>query len=548
MTQICCIAAIGALSFSLQPELSGFSTIINIPEDMPTISGGIGSDTQLNLSDDGVILSDQSNRFEIGPPDGSGSNIEVNITAGEAGDFIHAYSGSTVNISGGRVGNAFFSAGPVTLSGGKLGQDFQPTGPFEYAGGVIGRGISATSPLANVTLVGDLFTLNDAPASPGDTFNINIGSTLSGIASDGTPFVFTSIRGDLLLNPIDLEIAELPPIDTTPVTINAGHWPEPGIARGQTLTVEGTASLADDFIVYDASLRVEGGTVGEYLMVVAGGDLSASGGTFGNQVNILAGGSADISGGNFQVFRVERNATMNFSGGQIDVLILAGPDSPTMISGGTITELRPLAGPATITGGEILSPVDVVGSIPLAIAGGTFGDDITVSSTADVSGGTFLGDLIALNGSNTNFYGSGFILNGTPVEGLAPGETVEFSGTEISTLSCVLADGSEFVLTPGSVFTGAATISFTFIPCDTDLTTTAATLPGSAGYAVPDGVTDLDDLGYFIVAWLDQNLAIADLTTSGSTLPTAERYAIPDGIVDLDDLGYFLNGWLNGCP
>ncbi|MEM9065985.1 MAG: hypothetical protein AAGB51_10895 [Planctomycetota bacterium] len=35
-----------------------------------------------------------------------------------------------------------------------------------------------------------------------------------------------------------------------------------------------------------------------------------------------------------------------------------------------------------------------------------------------------------------------------------------------------------------------------------DLTTTGATLPGATGYGVPDGVVDLDDLGYFIFIWL----------------------------------------------
>ena len=40
----------------------------------------------------------------------------------------------------------------------------------------------------------------------------------------------------------------------------------------------------------------------------------------------------------------------------------------------------------------------------------------------------------------------------------------------------------------------------------------------------------------------------ADVTTTGATLPNQDGFGIPDGVVDLDDLGFFLNLWLLGAP
>lgn len=40
----------------------------------------------------------------------------------------------------------------------------------------------------------------------------------------------------------------------------------------------------------------------------------------------------------------------------------------------------------------------------------------------------------------------------------------------------------------------------------------------------------------------------ADLTTSGATAPGQPGFGVPDRISDLDDLGFFLNAWIRGCP
>ncbi|MEM9066304.1 MAG: GC-type dockerin domain-anchored protein [Planctomycetota bacterium] len=81
-----------------------------------------------------------------------------------------------------------------------------------------------------------------------------------------------------------------------------------------------------------------------------------------------------------------------------------------------------------------------------------------------------------------------------------------------------------------------------------DVTHTGATLVGQPGFGAPDGIIDLDDLGYFLNFWLPGDIAIADVTTVGATLQGQPSFGVPDGEVTLDDLGYFLNVWLPGCP
>lgn len=85
-------------------------------------------------------------------------------------------------------------------------------------------------------------------------------------------------------------------------------------------------------------------------------------------------------------------------------------------------------------------------------------------------------------------------------------------------------------------------------PCVGDLTSTGATLDGQPGFGVPDGASDLDDLGYFLGFWIAGDAAIADVTSTGASLAGQPGFGVPDGAVDLDDLGLFLNVWSVGCP
>lgn len=88
--------------------------------------------------------------------------------------------------------------------------------------------------------------------------------------------------------------------------------------------------------------------------------------------------------------------------------------------------------------------------------------------------------------------------------------------------------------------------------CPGDLTTTGGANPG-----VPDGVTDLSDMLYFVNAW-DTDLGsptpnpgtIADVSTDGANEGDG-GFGQPDGNVNLSDLLYYVNAWLAGrvaCP
>ncbi|MEM9066414.1 MAG: GC-type dockerin domain-anchored protein [Planctomycetota bacterium] len=91
----------------------------------------------------------------------------------------------------------------------------------------------------------------------------------------------------------------------------------------------------------------------------------------------------------------------------------------------------------------------------------------------------------------------------------------------------------------------AAEADFLPQPLFSDWTTTGATLPGQPGYRTPDGIVDLDDLGVYLVLWLEGNTD-ADITTAGATLEGQPGFRTPDGIIDLDDLGTLLGAWLVG--
>ncbi|MEM9066456.1 MAG: GC-type dockerin domain-anchored protein [Planctomycetota bacterium] len=84
--------------------------------------------------------------------------------------------------------------------------------------------------------------------------------------------------------------------------------------------------------------------------------------------------------------------------------------------------------------------------------------------------------------------------------------------------------------------------------CLADMTTSGATLFGQPGWGEYDGVVDIDDLGFYINAWLvGSGICGIDLTSTGATLVGQPGFGVPDGWIDLDDLGYYLGFWLSGC-
>ncbi|MEM9065909.1 MAG: GC-type dockerin domain-anchored protein [Planctomycetota bacterium] len=84
-------------------------------------------------------------------------------------------------------------------------------------------------------------------------------------------------------------------------------------------------------------------------------------------------------------------------------------------------------------------------------------------------------------------------------------------------------------------------------PCGpADLTSTGGALLVDPSSGLPDGLVNLDDLGFFIDGWLIQD-PIADIATPGVTNNSDPSTKAPDGDVDLTDLGAYLSFWLGGC-
>src|SRR5262245_14186015 len=91
-----------------------WTTMINVPPvEAPT---SIGSDTQLNVGDGGIVYA----TFWAGAADGSSTNVEVNLDGGRFWSGIQAYHGATVNLNRGNVSGwvEAFNGSVVNMTGG----------------------------------------------------------------------------------------------------------------------------------------------------------------------------------------------------------------------------------------------------------------------------------------------------------------------------------------------------------------------------------------------------------------------------------------------
>jgi len=172
VTQSCLVVY---LFISIEMAYSQFVTIRNIPPD-PNVSEfeWVGSDTQLNLIDEGIV----GRFFSAGATDGTSSNVEVNIFGGMVGDFFSARTGSVVNISGGVVGR-FFKAragSEVNISGGDVHDRFSArTGSeIKISGGNVG-GFFDADPGSRVDISGGAIA-GDFNAWDGSVVNISGGT------------------------------------------------------------------------------------------------------------------------------------------------------------------------------------------------------------------------------------------------------------------------------------------------------------------------------------------------------------------------------------
>ena len=183
------VATVPALA---QSDPSGFTTVINVP---PTSFGdgeSIGSDTQLNIADGGTIgLS-----FDVGATDGTSTNIEVNMTGGNVGFRFHFYSGSSVNVSGGRISSlAGYDGSILNFSGGQVDALFRffDGSTANFSGGIIDKTRLEAWDGSTLNILGSEFVLDGVPLDLqlGQTLVITQRDvTLTGFLADGSAFDF----------------------------------------------------------------------------------------------------------------------------------------------------------------------------------------------------------------------------------------------------------------------------------------------------------------------------------------------------------------------
>ncbi len=116
---VTCGLIVATLGMAVRSAQGQFGSVINIPPS-PNIpdNSGIGSSTQVNLYSEGTI----GVSFEVGNPEGTSTDVELNVRGGAIADELHANAGSVTHVLGGRVGNRMEvrRASVVNVSGGNV--------------------------------------------------------------------------------------------------------------------------------------------------------------------------------------------------------------------------------------------------------------------------------------------------------------------------------------------------------------------------------------------------------------------------------------------
>jgi len=366
----------------------------------------------------------------------------VNVSGGTLGSSVEAHAGSTFHIDGGKIGG-FLTANAgsvIDIFGGTVGLGFtaQAGSNVKIQGGTVGGGFTAAAD-SDVEIVGGEFELNGV-AVAGPIAALTPTDVLSGVFSDGTPFVFSEFRNPVFGNVLNDYIAgvtltavELPTASPAPIVVDGSTGNVPaGLRAGQSLTLKEGGVLRDDFTAIRASLDVEGGEVGDWADVVES-TVNISGGRFGTGLSVLRDSFAEISGG------------------RLGPLFNASDGSVVVITGGTIENGANANDGSVfhISGGEIDNSFQANAGSVVNIRGGDFSGffNANAGSTVNISGST-IGEshsFQADSGSTVNLFGTEFRLDGKLLEGLTLNEALVISdrGNNV-VLSGLLEDGSSF--------------------------------------------------------------------------------------------------------
>jgi len=304
-----------------------FTTVIDVP---PQIApAGIGSSTQLNLANGGMLPA----AFAAGLPDGTSSLVEVNIDGGFTGSGLRANGGSVINIRAGE-----FESGPnsairaasgstVNITGGRVVALLAESGSTVNLAGGIFRGSLSANTGSTVHISGGDFRVNGELVTGldniGDSKPVQFFSNtlLTGTLADGSPFVLLQNEGDNIFpGTLTLSRATLPSTSPNPIVVPTDVAPA-GIRSGELLQLNTGGSLASSFVAgWGSTVEIAGGNAGNGFQAV-GANVSMSAGSIGPSSRIYKGTMMEVTGGSIgDAFTVRDGATLHVSGGRVGIM------------------------------------------------------------------------------------------------------------------------------------------------------------------------------------------------------------------------------------
>ncbi|MEN1679260.1 MAG: hypothetical protein AAGJ46_06675 [Planctomycetota bacterium] len=419
------------------------------------------------------------------------TDATINVSGGEVGEELRAYANSRVSITGGRVAEDFvaYDSSRIDIRGGTVsglrtdrdsGQGIEVTvsggsinafsanrgATVRVTGGAIGE-FSNTND-ADVEIVGGEFHLNGVPYDGAEFSGDGGGYVLTGVLADGSALILSALSGDRL-DSVRLSRVALPTPIASPEVVDSPRPDRPsGLRPGQRLIVQNGGELGNNFAVVDADLAVEGGVIGDGTLAV-GGHITLSSGAIGDRLTVqsIAGSpmSVEVSGGEIGHSFTATNTSVRLTGGSIQRNMDVGAGSRLDMSAGEIGDYsRVVDSVALVSGGVLGDGFIIGGDSDASISAGSFGSFFRVSGgRVAISGGDFLGDAAVLGGDVTisggsfgprfsasksatvHLIGTGFLLDGAPMEHLERGVPFTFPDDEVlGILSGTLFDGSPF--------------------------------------------------------------------------------------------------------
>ena len=317
---------------------------------------------------------------------------------------------STLNMTGGLVGNLAAIDGVANISGGRLGSFSMISGTVNLTG-TGGMGSNSTVLSGGVVNISsdDAFIFN-VTFEPGSTVNMTAGEIQAPVNLPDATISGGRINNSATINGV--------------VTLSG----DATTLSGSTIADGGVLNVTSDDNIIDNSWTVE-----------AGGTLNMEAGILRSWTEIA--GVLNISGGgdgasNQASGPIVSGGVLNLSGGVL------GTGALTIQSGAVVNQ----------TGGDLGLNTDVESGGVLNISGGTFGTAVFDDADLDVqSGGT------------VNFTGTDFLIDGNPIPGLTLGTTVTI--TDRGMLTGTFLDGSpvNFNLNPGGPdsFNAGSTLTVT---------------------------------------------------------------------------------------